>query len=388
MSEAARSEAPANGSGLLAWWAHHSHRYVLPVVGGSLLAIGGGLAFDPPLLGHAYAPAVLAILGAGALATGLASHAVRRPASVATPPPARSAPSESWVVCPSCNARTPEREGEPGPRPWWESQPPASFIAPGPADPADLLWGTWVPSVGRMPVDLIGPVPETAFVLHRAGFPRLYEEGEPVIARLPSEKEEEPAPPVPTSAPAPESYGPVLPLTEEELEDWACVPVAVPAAPAIVGASALPSLPALPAPTGVPETLGPVWHEAINPTPPHRRPARAAHPPAVKAAPAVSVAGGVVGCANCRLPVRDPKGWRRCTECGQQLCGKCMTTTFLTIERAWCARCAELRSLDGLESELAPRTRRTHRSARGPVPTFPALTADAGALSASDAPPA
>jgi len=49
------------------------------------------------------------------------------------------------------------------------------------AGPGDFLWGSWSTPQSRLPGELVGPVPETAYTPRRAGAPVLHEEGEPIF---------------------------------------------------------------------------------------------------------------------------------------------------------------------------------------------------------------
>jgi hypothetical protein len=352
MSEVARSPVPASSSGVLAWWAHHSHRYVLPAAGAATLALGLSAALDAHAVWGAYAPPLLLALGVGTLATGLARLAVRKPPVPVAPPVPERSSAESWVICPSCNARgfdvvTPETA-----KPWWETHPSMLVAAPAgpfadPGPPGDFLWGSWVPTVGRMPVELVGPVPETAYVPHRPGAPSLYEEGEPIILDL-EEVVEVPSESTPTVS-SPDAPSPMLvgvEATERRVLTAPLGPNPPPPGPPLAPVRSV----------GIP-IEDRVLHEALNPTPPHLRPepVYAASAPGLR--PVVATSASPDGCANCAAPVLHPKSWRRCTECLRQMCAKCMMTAFLTLERAWCSRCAELRSFDTLSEELAPRSR-------------------------------
>jgi hypothetical protein len=224
------------------------------------------------------------------------------------------------------------------------------YTATGRLNPGEYLWESWSPLMGRLPVDLRGPVSETAEVLPREGQPRLHEEGRPIL-------------------PEP-SY-----LDDENL-NWE-------SGTFLADSAALPwpsfiSTPARDpegASTGQPAgsststeniegsnssgaaVVAPVLTEALNPTPPHLRP-HSTHPKprAARQVRSPGESSRSIHCANCRKAVRDPKVWRRCRDCHHQLCSHCIVEALLAYEEGWCTHCAGLRHLDSISKELVPQT--------------------------------
>src|SRR5580693_4786676 len=158
------------------WWAHHSHRYVLPILGGGALAAGAAFALLGPV--HVAVPpaGVLLILGATSISISAVTTALRmRLESEWSKAPPPRAPVTT-PPCPSCS--------EPG-----ESHhaahdflrqievwhllrrrgATAAFASTTGATPSDFIWSSWVHAASELPVPLVGPVPETAYFLPDAG---------------------------------------------------------------------------------------------------------------------------------------------------------------------------------------------------------------------------
>jgi hypothetical protein len=341
----ARSSEPSGDDDTardLARWADRSHWFVLPLTGAVSFGIGLSLVFGLKLPFAGYAPLLLVVLGVGAIASALAGLATRsaHPADVARSP----APvvSESWVICPSCSARS-SAAAPHADLPPVRDAPPISWLLPahsqdsGPPGAGDALWASWIPDVGKMPVDLIGPVPETAYVPHREGTPRLYEEGEPVVLELPT---------------AGGIAGAVATGVTLEAAVRADSPELAPSLLDEVAAEVEETIPAvvsepIDAGDGISVTdltIGDVvlW-EALNPTPPHLRSGTAAVP--------LTLAGrtGAVGpvyagvqCVDCRGPVVETGAPHRCFLCRRRLCGDCMEKALRTSEGGCCSYCSAL----------------------------------------------
>jgi hypothetical protein len=322
-----------------AWWADRAHRYLLPAAGAVSVTLGVSLAIGARFPGDTYLPLALVVLGVGVLASVLA-----RVESDNVPPPEAAAPTERFiadtlVICPSCSARSFQTPSTPSPHPsaWRVPDPPRAVPSSGgsaafTANPGDFLWGSWIPESGRLPVELIGPVPETAYLPHRPGAPTLHEEGEPVIVGTEGSKTPlESAPP--SAAPSTSRTSGRSWASAEVLESEVEVLSSSPSWKA-VGSSALDFL-----------SFDPLLQEALNPIPPHlRTDSHARNAPAPVRAPRPREPVPAGHCADCGELVPDLANWRRCSDCHHLLCAGCMVSTLLTRERAWCSHCAELRN--------------------------------------------
>ena len=338
-------------------WADRSHWFVLPLTGAVSFGVGLSLVFGFKLPFAGYAPLVLVTLGVGAIASALAGLFERR----AHPPVPAEHPahviSESWVICPSCSARSSAGAHHPEPPPVRDA-PPISWLLPahakgsGPVGAGDSLWASWLPEGHKLPVDLVGPVPETAYVPHREGTPRLYEEGEPVILDLP------------TAGGIAGAVGTHVSL--ENARD-AAASVADDFALAEIAAEVEESLPfpePVPAGEGITVTdltIGDVvlW-EALNPTPPHLRsgPAPLAPPGRPRA---IGTVYPSVQCAECRGGVIESGAPLRCFLCRRRLCGDCMEKALRTTEGGCCTYCSALQGYVVLQR--SPRSRASPSSA-------------------------
>src|SRR5271170_7215995 len=365
MNASRREISPARPAGVWNWWSDRSHRYVLPIAGAGSLVLGLTLALDARAPWGAYAPLVLVALGVGTLASGLARLAVRSTPPPPAPTPAERFAAETWVICPSCTARSTQSVAPPTPGPSPAIATPggaplSASTGVGPEDPGNSLWRSWVPLVGRLPVELIGPVAETAYVPHRPGTPSLYEEGEPVLPHGVAENA--------ASSPHPSTARPAreLPAARRRVrpEIWAAS-VDAREGPEIRGAAVPPDgEPSIPAA----RTGDPVLREALNPMPPHRRPGPnpATHRGTARKERVLRPVQ-IDRCANCDDPVLEPTNWRRCAVCRSTLCSECIVSALVTHERGWCARCTELEEFDALATALLPRPRPpTERASSSP----------------------
>jgi|HubBroStandDraft_1064217.scaffolds.fasta_scaffold00614_16 hypothetical protein len=337
----------------LAQWADRSHWFVLPLTGVVSFGVGLSLVFGLRIPFAGYAPLLLVVLGVGAIASAVAGVATRRVfVSPAPEMPARVI-SESWVICPSCSARSSASAPHAEPPPVRDA-PPLSWLLPahakdsGPVSVGDSLWASWLPSSGTMPVELVGPVAETAYVPHREGTPQLYEEGEPVILDLP------------TAGGIAGAVGTAVTL-ENALENG-IHPRGVSELEAIV-AEVEETLPT-PGPFDAGEGISVtdltmddvVLWEALNPTPPHLRTGaeRAPAGPAERRATVGDVYGGV-RCVDCRGAVVESGGSLRCFLCRRRLCGDCMEKALRTTEGGCCSYCAALQGYVVLQRSTRPR---------------------------------
>jgi len=342
-------------------WADRSHWFVLPLTGAVSFGVGLSLVFGLNFPGGAYAPLLLLVLGLGALASalaGLATRNVSRSERATTPPPVVQ---ESWVICPSCSARSSPSAPAATPPPVRDA-PPLSWLLPahstdsGPVTSGDALWSSWLPSAGKMPVELVGPVPETAYVPHREGTPRLYEEGEPIILGLPASVIAAPAgaglefqsgayaAPTSVIGAGDGRTDPVAELEQleeiEEFEEEADAIDALTEAPLDAGAGF--SITDL--------TIGDiVLREALNPTPPHLRGGtQPAAPLAPERRTSVGTLYGGVRCVDCRSTIGDAADPHRCFLCRRRLCDDCMSNALRTTEGGFCSYCAALQGFVAL----------------------------------------
>jgi len=324
----------------LARWADRSHWFVLPLTGAVSFGVGLSLVFGLKIPFAGYAPLLLVALGVGAIASAVAGVATRRAYVPAVAVAPARVISESWVICPSCSARS-SATAPPSEPPPVRDAPPLSWLLPahakesGPVGVGDSLWASWLPSAGTMPVELVGPVPETAYVPHREGAPRLYEEGEPVILDLPTAGGIAGAVgtgvTLENAIEAASRAGNVSALVEIVAEVEETIPT-----PDRRDASDAFSLTDL--------TVGDVvlW-EALNPTPPHLRPSTARTPsgPTDRRA-AVGPAYGGARCVDCRGALAESAASLRCFLCRRRLCGDCMERALRTTEGGCCSYCSTL----------------------------------------------
>ena len=183
------------------------------------------------------------------------------------------------------------------PVPWW----PVSTTL---SSPGDRLWSEWLPAeTTGLPVALVGPVPETAYV-----------------------------------APSPGAFVP-FPDREPDLfidaPDWPETGL---------GLSGLSS-------TAPSSTAARVLREALNPLPPMQRiaPIRPTRPTPAPA-PARRASGGPA-CASCTSSVVELRKWGPCAECLQPVCSECLLESMAVVGRGWCATCvAETRTDPGSAS--------------------------------------
>lgn len=378
-----------------------SARVLVASAGLATLALGILLALYQIWAWGAFASKILLVVG-----TVLVVEALFGPSETASPSSAgeltlaqRHARYEASLAVaePGPDLESDYREGsEMGWTPEAPVQEVTSWLAGSTAaDAGEELWHRWGSSAGRLPVELVGPVPETAYIPPHPGEPVLYEEGEPVaieallangpaswiatpeIACAPPESMiPHPTPP----APPPKALEPIAPIvvappvmiSPEMVPNAPAAPVPVEIVPEVAFAPAL-SPPELDMSAFLSIAATPVAREALNPTPPHLRPEpthAAAHRPAHPDR-APHHAGSSTRCADCHKVVRNPKVWSRCSDCHSQLCSHCIVDALLEYEWAWCTHCAGLRNIDAIPGQLAPphrtaRPRKASRPASGP----------------------
>jgi hypothetical protein len=356
MASTSATSADAGTAHLLRW-ADRSHWFVLPLTGAVSFGVGLSLVFGLQLPFGGYAPLVLVVLGFGAIASAVAGLAARRARPAAAPETPARVISESWVICPSCSARSSASASHRTEAPPVRDAPPISWLLPahshesGPPGAGDFLWASWIPDVGKMPVELVGPVPETAYVPHREGTPKLYEEGEPVVLDLP------------TAGGIAGAVG-----TGVTLEAAAEAPTVLPAVASLetIAAEVEETIPRPPATIDAGDgitvsdlTIGDIvlW-EALNPTPPHLREGTApARSNAADRAGGVGSAYTGVRCVDCRGPVHEADAQYRCFLCRRRMCGECMEHALETAGGGCCSYCSGLQGY-----VLPPRTSRSRPS--------------------------
>jgi hypothetical protein len=219
------------------------------------------------------------------------------------------------------------------------------------------MWSSWSRAVHLLPVELVGPVPETAYIPPPPGeperFPRHGVPGAPpsiprdapmAPQRFPTpftphfvSEEPSPAPPGTSNLP-PSRVGTTTPPP--------------PRAGWMERSGAYEGFPDGPwagvGPAGPPEGAAPMdWiaFEALTPIPPHLRappplptPEPAARPP-TRADPG----DGTLYCASCLDRIEDPAVWRRCPDCYRPICPECIVTALVEQGRGWCESCAGAR---------------------------------------------
>lgn len=316
-----------------------SRRWLLPLSGAAAVALGFSVwAAGPP--GEAYAPLLLAALGAGLLLGGGAYVRGGSAIGVAAPTGDERYIADSLVICPSCSARSYESRTTDGSiaAAWripssWSADPFLAGDGRG-MDPGDPLGGAWAATIEPFPTVLLGLT----------------------FTSLPSAPRPEAYGPTGGSLPAHPAVGPRSgPSTTWDRSGGHASPF--PARPPVPGA--LPGAAPGPAPeatiaggggsfresrargSAVPD---PILGEALNPVPPHLR--SLARSPGGNGTdgrfrPQRAAPDGP--CADCRAPVLDPAPWRRCVDCRRPLCADCVIRALLTRDRARCPECAAAR---------------------------------------------
>ncbi|MCI4366813.1 MAG: hypothetical protein L3K08_03580 [Thermoplasmata archaeon] len=313
---------------------------------------------------------ILLLLGAGSLSISLLTTALRirleedwAAAHAQTGPAAPGAPT-----CPACAepaeshhaAHTILRQIE-----VWSllrrRGSSAAFASTTGATPSDFIWSSWATAGTALPVDLVGPVPETAYVVPAPGaidhFP---EHGVPMLP--PSALEDLPSGPQrypdPGTRSAPTFTG--APSLSDGAAAWSPRASGSPYRGGMASRSGAfagfdmsgPAGSAGPGPlaTEVPfEAPGMNWiqREALTATPPHLRPLPAAPKVPEPPRPAAPPVSGPPVCATCAQRIQSPAVWRRCPDCYRPICPDCIVTALLEQDRGWCESCAEAR----IESE-------------------------------------
>jgi hypothetical protein len=329
----------------LARYAPAMGRYVEPFVTGAGIAIGG--TFLGTLLEglRLSAPEAALALGAGALAGTLTAWGSnpRRAPGLARPSP-RPSPrprADEGVVCARCQNTVPAHEWAEIVRRAWHttSSVPRSHragLAASSNGPGEEIWGQWAPEEpGRLPVDLVGPVPETAWFPPAPGAPVPFPDREPAWFVVDGELLSAPLAPTLPGVPAPDQLSTTeVPLVADFLTALEPAPTFPP--------GALSDLTVIPT---VAEGFGPeleydwITAEALHPIPPHLRAAPPKPPKKVHArAPAKPKS-----CASCSQVLAPRSRTRPCPECHQPLCHTCLTQAVVDHGHTWCQTCAATR---------------------------------------------
>ncbi|HZY69712.1 MAG TPA: hypothetical protein VFF67_01880 [Thermoplasmata archaeon] len=300
-------------------WTHLFHRYFLPVVGVASVVLGVGWFLGVPGAFNVYAPWVLLVGGVGMLTCvlsilgssrppGLAHHPTPRP-HLAEAPYARTRLSDSYLVpSPDPIAPHPSRSRAVA------SSPPLAAMAAPEADFVAAMWDGWGDNVGSLPVELVGPVAQTAYVPPKDGefapFPELDPEPPMFLEG-----------PLPYSDPFPSEADIPMPLTPPIAEE------------------------ARPIPRPIPLTA--VELEALMPLPPHLRSVAEplASDPFDKELPPVPDVS-IVFCATCAVAIEPGTRRSNCGRCGELVCGQCEFDALMTHGQEWCADCAPAPEVD------------------------------------------
>jgi len=332
-------------------WSSVSDPYLVPVAGIVALTLGISLFLHLKVPWGPLTPLLLLILGGGLLVNSLVSLTVRE-----DPPEVKGAPTagitaESNPDPPALVGRRIDSGSTQAARRSHESHRSGSTPTAGSADvvrgpPGDLLWGSWAHPMRKLPVELVGPVPETAYVPSAAEGPHLYEEGEPIFIELAK-----------GGVRGPESYVALLDggdfppspsLTNSfarESDSFARVRIRDVGSPTTtVGGTSI---------SGGTMRKG---EASENPTPLRSPMTTHSGPSSVGTVrPALHGSGRTVRCADCQQILGELKNPRRCLACLRRLCSDCAASCLRTLEGVWCHRCAEAKHMDGLSSEFARR---------------------------------
>lgn len=344
----AEPRAPGQGRsfGALIRRAYRHHPYALLTLGALAFVLCLWLLTDARVPGGAYVPLALVVVGSCMIAAALAPRAFWKRPGTPTAGAPDSTRSETRVVSPSYDNRDVEGIPQPTPVAWSEAHPrsfppPSKEAASVPADPGNFLWEPWRPSVGKLPVNLVGPVPQSAYEPPPPGPPSLYEEVERAVlglsglnraaerassGALESPNYFHPSSRLPSGVARPggEEVGYAQDAGGEEFVVQSTFREEV--------------------------TIGDlVLREALNPIPPHLRPdPKPVRPQPINRPFDPRERADSLRCTNCDDPVRSPQDWRRCPDCLQHLCERCIVRALLDHSRGWCSGCAQRRKLDEL----------------------------------------
>jgi predicted RNA-binding Zn-ribbon protein involved in translation (DUF1610 family) len=342
------AEPSTLGEAVRRWerWTDTAHRYLLPAASAAGLGLAGAAAFAAPRDVALFAPWALAALGAGALATSFGYSRWRTHQAQLPPPTVRTPVSRPRAIVRPHAGPDVEREWSDLVRRSWHTAVPVSSgrfggsARPSTVPAGEELWSHWEPSLpGSLPVELVGPVPETAWVPTASGKRTPFPAKEPGFIVLGGELL--PMPPAGTALPD----TPASTLIGSPTTDGISTPGLSPSAPAALA----PTPPT--DPVTWPTFFGPVdelMTEALHPLPPHLR----ISPNSGATVPADAVEASFAGfeldpmCSSCSRVLPDPDEWRPCPECGEPVCQSCRSQAVVYYGHTWCASCAVGRAWD------------------------------------------
>jgi hypothetical protein len=346
MDEPSRAEFTDERATWRARWAHASHRLIPPVAGGAALVAGSVMAAGVRSPLGEYAPAILLATGAAAVSATLVNLLARRSRASGPGDPRADAVEEAArleELCRYCEGTGLSALEDP--------EDPASvgpigsrrIVLSSSTTPGDQIWSGWLRTDGgHLPVGLIGPVPETAYMPPRAGQFIPFPEREPdliLTADLPSRRGSAlREPPRPAPFPVEELdrlFPPDLPAT-----DSSTAPVSGPLdVPDEIGSDPV---------FGTPPPPGSLEYqihlEAITATPPHLR--SAAPPRTESSTPAPRVPSRMSSmvarteCASCDRELVELRSWGPCPECLRPVCNLCLLESLWKHGRGYCGPCA------------------------------------------------
>ncbi|MCI4336964.1 MAG: hypothetical protein L3K18_03030 [Thermoplasmata archaeon] len=330
--------------GLVRRWerlTHATHQFLLPAAAAAGLSLGGALALGAPRALEAYAPLALVVVGGGALGSSLVYLRWRGHAAAARAVPVRVPAAVPTAPCPRCAESDARHEWSEIVRRAWHTPiagPPHGSMAAGYSSPTpgQQIWDTWGPqSTAGLPVPLVGPVPETAWIQPPPGAHVPFPHKEPSLIVV---------------------NGALTPIVSAVSGDVPNPSTPNPASPA----DALPApVPSMPAHSPELDTtfldlarfaelgLGPFdpsldWLvlEALHPLPPYLR--STAEATCAARAEATSLSTDIVieeTCGSCTQTIPEDAGGGACPECGVPVCHSCRARAIVEFGHTWCLLC-------------------------------------------------
>jgi predicted RNA-binding Zn-ribbon protein involved in translation (DUF1610 family) len=316
-----------------------SHRYFIPASAAVCVGVAGAVAVGRYAPLAPYVPVLLGATGVGLAVTAVAHRLGRLPADriertvpvapalalarAGGPEPAAPAPIPPPVPAPV---------GVEVPRPTPRAPPVAAWTA------GDEIWSHWVvPSGSRLPSELIGPVPETAYAPpHRGGFVA-FPGAEPEYALSQGKLVA-----IPRGEFAPEEEARAdrgFPVTDASADDLAeLIPmVGLDGAESPAGDLGLTIAPARAAPVAS-GRAGPM---RASPSPgPNVRGSGAALGPLESPPMHLPRLFERPVCASCGVAFDDAATGHPCPECDQPVCSRCRRMAVIHYGQTWCTACA------------------------------------------------
>jgi hypothetical protein len=319
-------------------------RVVAPFAAGTGLTLGGtlfGAAMERlPVSG----PDFLLVLGASALAGGATLWGSRRGAGRSAKLPVGRSPAPGTIVCIRCSTSVPAHEWAEIVRRAWHTAGTGGRLHSDGARalgglPGDRLWGQWLPDeASHLPVGLVGPVPETAWIPPTVGSVVPFPDREPrqvvvggtlVPVDFPGFVDDPFEPEVSTTTEpfVPSDFAPAVETTSVFSND---------AGSDRSGTSTTPG-------TFEPEISSDwITVEALHPLPPHlragHRPGESSGPPGRPSGPRASPPAR--SCATCSRALPPAVRSRPCPDCRLPVCLTCRTQAVVNYGQTWCGRCA------------------------------------------------